>query len=130
MLVNKEEFEKAFSDLDKNIRGLINTANYAHDMTIVNEMYGFSEKIGKHLNYIKGYVNQMEIYTDEVKKELEKRKRKPRIKQAVARSHPNGDRNYLEQYLNEGYHIIMANHIGEHGSIEYVLEKEVMEDVH
>ena len=124
------KYEKAFDGLDKGIRGLINTANYAHDMTIVNEMYGFSEKVGKYLNYIKGYVNQMEIYTDEVEKELEKCKRKPKIKQVVAKSHPNGAHNYLSQYLDEGYHVVMANHIGTSNSIEYILEKEVNEDVH
>lgn len=123
MSVNKEEFEKAFDNFEHTIKRILNSLSNANAMFIFDDMRILSKDADVCIKNIKNYVIQLE-------EELKKCKRKPKTKQVVAKSHPNGDCNYLVRYLDEGYHVVMANHIGEHGSIEYILEKEVNEDVH
>lgn len=122
MSVNREKFDNALNNFKDDIEKMLRSLNNANNMFIFDDMRILSKDADVCIKNIKNYVTQLE-------EELKKCKKEPQIKQVVSRSHANGDTNYLSQYLNEGYRIVMANHIGEHGSIEYVLEKEVMEDV-
>ncbi|RHM59670.1 hypothetical protein [Coprobacillus sp. AF33-1AC] len=79
------------------------------------------------------YANALNKYCDQLEKELEECKRKRKTKQVVARTFPNGWKprtQYLEEFLNQGYHVVMANHINDkdYQIIEYILEKEIDED--
>lgn len=123
MSVNREEFEKAFDGLDKGIRGLIKTASYANEMIVLDELQEFANSVGSQVKNIQDYVNQLE-------KELKKYKQKPQIKQTVVRTYIStiNATGGLEKKLNQGYHVVMANHIGNKNSIEYILEKEVIQD--
>ena len=122
MSVNREEFDNALNNFKDDIKKMLRSLNNANNMFIFEEMRILGKNADVCVKNIKDYVGQLE-------EELKNVKKKPQIKQVVSRSYANGDTNYLSQHLNEGYRIVMANHIGEHGSIEYVLEKEVMEDV-
>nr|DAR45452.1 MAG TPA: protein of unknown function (DUF4754) [Caudoviricetes sp.] len=126
MSVNREEFEKAFDGLDKGIRGLIKTASYANEMVVLDELREFANSVGSQVKNIQYYVNQLE-------KELKKYKQKPQIKQTVVRTYPferEKTTEYLKKHLNDGYRVVMANHIEgkKCQNIEYILEKEVIED--
>lgn len=122
MSVNREEFEKAFDGLDKGIRGLIKTASYANEMVVLDELLEFANSVDSQVKNIQDYVNQLE-------KEL-KNIKKPQIKQTVVRTYTStmNTTGNLEKKLNQGYHVVMANHIGTNNSIEYILEKEVIQD--
>lgn len=126
MSVNREEFEKAFNNLDKGIKGLIRTASNANEMVVLDKMQQFANCVGSQVKHIQDYVDQLE-------KELKKYKQKPQIKQAVVRTYPyewKKTTEYLKDYLNDGYRVVMANHIegSKCQNIEYILEKEVTED--
>lgn len=123
MSVNREEFEKAFDGLDKGIRGLIKTASYANEMVVLDELREFANSVDSQVKNIQDYVNQLE-------KELKKYKQKPQIKQTVVRTYTStmNTTGNLEKKLKQGYHVVMANHIGTNNSIEYILEKEVIQD--
>lgn len=126
MSVNREEFEKAFDGLDKGIRGLIKTASYANEMVVLDELREFANSVGSQVKNIQDYVNQLE-------KELKKYKQKSQIKQTVVRTYPfewGKTTEYLKKHLNDGYRVVMANHIEgkKCQNIEYILEKEVIED--
>ena len=123
MSVNREEFEKAFDGLDKGIRGLIKTASHANEMIVLDELKEFANSVDSQVKNIQDYVNQLE-------KEL-KNIKKPQIKQTVVRTYPfewKKTTEYLKKHLNDGYRVVMANHIGTNNSIEYILEKEVIQD--
>lgn len=122
MSVNREEFEKAFDGLDKGIRGLIKTASRANEMIVLDELQEFANSVDSQVKNIQDYVNQLE-------KEL-KNIKKPQIKQTVVRTYIStmNTTGNLEKKLNQGYHVVMANHIGNNNSIEYILEKEVIQD--
>lgn len=119
---NREEFEKAFDGLDKGIRGLIKTASHANEMIVLDELQEFANSVDSQVKNIQDYVNQLE-------KEL-KNIKKPQIKQTVVRTYTStmNTTGNLEKKLNQGYHVVMANHIGTNNSIEYILEKEVIQD--
>lgn len=126
MSVNREEFEKAFDGLDKGIRGLIKTASYANEMVVLDELQEFADCVGSQVKNIQDYVNQLE-------KELKKYKQKSQIKQTVVRTYPfewEKTTEYLKKHLNDGYRVVMANHIEgkKCQNIEYILEKEVIQD--
>ncbi len=61
------------------------------------------------------YANALNKYCDQLEKELEERERKRKTRQVVARTYPSNWRHttcYLTNYLDQGYHVVIANHIG------------------
>lgn len=76
------------------------------------------------------YVKDLMEYCNQLEEELKKYKQKPKIKQIVVRTFTStiNTTGNLEKKLNQGYHVVMANHIGTNNSIEYILEKEVIQD--
>ena len=123
METNREKFDKAFKNFKENIENMLRTLSNANEMFIFDDMRILSKDADVCVKNIKNYVTQLE-------EELKKCKKEPQIKQAVARTYPNDIVNTteeLERYLNDGYCVVMAKHIGNKGAIEYILEKEFKE---
>ena len=84
------------------------------------------------MDKIKEYVDQLE---NELKNQNKIANKNLQIKQMVARTYsweqkPVGfhyETEELQKYLNEGYHVVMANKICK-GVVEYILQKEVIEN--
>ena len=108
-----------FNKTSRNPNGFIDTC--------INEIFD------AQLDKIKKYVNQLE--SELRKQKLISNKSNLKIKQKVARTYscekkPVGVHfvtEELQECLNDGYHIVMVNKICK-GVIEYILEKELMDD--
>lgn len=133
-IMDKMAYQSSLNDiLDKIIddyKNLVYSAERLDRLHFINEIMDFGERIGGRLDDIQKHVDKLVSYTSQLE-EKSTDDNKIQTQQVVVRTYPFGKhpREYrttnedLKEYLNRGYHVVMANKVID-GVIEYILERE------
>lgn len=121
-------------EIIEDYKDLVYSSKSLDRLHIIDEIFDFGEHIGGKLDDIKKHVDKLMNYPDQLEERLTENK-KIQTQQVVVRTYPFGKhpREYrttnedLKEYLNKGYHVVMANKVID-GVIEYILQKEVVEN--
>lgn len=133
-IMDKMAYQSSLNDILNKIiedyKNLVYSAERLDRLHFIDVIMDFGERIGGRLDDIQKHVDKLVSYTSQLE-EKSTDDNKIQTQQVVVRTYPFGKhpREYrttnedLKEYLNRGYHVVMANKVID-GVIEYILERE------